>query len=195
GRAAGGGRRGDEGELLRRGGVREGDLRADLAALGRGARGEREGHRRAGDRQHRPVRRGLADPHQAHQPVGAGRTARLRGLPHRRRRIVSYLSLTAADREEMLAAIGVGSVDGLFRATPGGARFGREPDVPPALSEAELSRHLEELAAKNALDEVSFLGAGIYDHYVPAVVDAVLQRGEFLTAYTPYQPELSQGVL
>ena len=67
--------------------------------------------------------------------------------------------------------------------------------MPPALSEAELTRHLEELAAKNVIDDVSFLGAGIYDHYVPAVVDAVLQRGEFLTAYTPYQPELSQGVL
>jgi glycine dehydrogenase subunit 1 len=108
---------------------------------------------------------------------------------------VSYLSLTAADREEMLAAIGVDSVEALFRDIPAGVRFGRELDVPPALPEAELSRHLEALAARNALDEVSFLGAGIYDHYVPAVVDAVLQRGEFLTAYTPYQPELSQGVL
>ena len=67
--------------------------------------------------------------------------------------------------------------------------------MPPALAEAELTRHLEELAAKNVVSEVSFLGAGIYDHYVPAVVDAVLQRGEFLTAYTPYQPELRQGVL
>jgi glycine dehydrogenase subunit 1 len=108
---------------------------------------------------------------------------------------VSYLSLTAADREEMLAAIGVDSIDALFRDIPAGVRFGRELDVPPALSEAELSRHLERLAARNVLDEVSFLGAGMYDHYVPAVVDAVLQRGEFLTAYTPYQPELSQGVL
>jgi glycine dehydrogenase subunit 1 len=108
---------------------------------------------------------------------------------------VSYLSLTAADREEMLAAIGVDSIDDLFRDIPAGVRFGRELEVPPALSEAELSRHLEGLAAKNVLDEVSFLGAGIYDHYVPAVVDAVVQRGEFLTAYTPYQPELSQGVL
>jgi glycine dehydrogenase subunit 1 len=108
---------------------------------------------------------------------------------------VSYLSLTAADREEMLAAIGVDSIDDLFRDIPAGVRFGRELDVPPALSEAELSRRLEGLAAKNVLDDVSFLGAGMYDHYVPAVVDAVLQRGEFLTAYTPYQPEMSQGVL
>ncbi len=95
----------------------------------------------------------------------------------------------------MLAAIGVSSVEELFREIPAGVRFGRELAVAPALSEAELTRHLEELAAKNVVDEVSFLGAGIYDHYVPAVVDAVLQRGEFLTAYTPYQPELSQGVL
>jgi glycine dehydrogenase subunit 1 len=108
---------------------------------------------------------------------------------------VSFLSLTEDDREAMLAAIGVATVDELFRDIPAGVRFGRALDVPPALSEAELVRHLEELAARNVVDEVSFLGAGIYDHYVPAVVDAVLQRGEFLTAYTPYQPELSQGVL
>jgi glycine cleavage system P protein (glycine dehydrogenase) subunit 1 len=108
---------------------------------------------------------------------------------------VSYVSLTAVDREQMLAAIGVSSVEELFRDVPAGVRLGRELDVPPALAEAELTRHLEQLAAKNALDDVSFRGAGMYDHYVPAVVDAVLQRGEFLTAYTPYQPELSQGVL
>jgi glycine dehydrogenase subunit 1 len=108
---------------------------------------------------------------------------------------VSYLSLTDADREAMLAAIGAQSVEELFRDIPAGVRFQRELDVPPALSEAELSRHLEELAARNVVDEVCFLGAGVYDHYVPAVVDAVLQRGELLTAYTPYQPEMSQGVL
>ncbi len=108
---------------------------------------------------------------------------------------MSYLSLTAEDREAMLAAIGVETVEELFRDVPAGVRLDRELDVPPALSEAELTRHLEELAAKNVVDSVSFLGAGIYDHYVPAVVDAVLQRGELLTAYTPYQPELSQGVL
>jgi len=108
---------------------------------------------------------------------------------------VSYTSLTDADREEMLAAIGVDSIEELFRDIPPGVRFDRDLDVPPALAEAELTRELERLAAKNELPDVSFLGAGIYDHYVPAVVDAVLQRGEFLTAYTPYQPELSQGVL
>jgi glycine dehydrogenase subunit 1 len=110
---------------------------------------------------------------------------------------VGYLSLTDRDREEMLAEIGVSSVDELFRDIPKGVRFDRELDLEPALTEQELSRHLEELAARNVdtSQELSFLGAGIYDHYVPAVVDAVLQRGEFLTAYTPYQPEMSQGVL
>jgi glycine dehydrogenase subunit 1 len=108
---------------------------------------------------------------------------------------VSYLSLTDADREQMLAAIGVSSLDDLFADIPQGVRFDRDLDVPPALTEAELQRHLEELAGKNVVDDVCFLGAGIYDHHVPAVVDAVLQRGELLTAYTPYQPEMSQGVL
>jgi glycine dehydrogenase subunit 1 len=110
---------------------------------------------------------------------------------------LSYLSLTERDREEMLAAIGVSSVEDLFRDIPEGVRFGRDLDIGPALSEQELSRHLEELAARNVDSgkELSFLGAGIYDHYVPAVVDTVLQRGELLTAYTPYQPEMSQGVL
>jgi glycine dehydrogenase subunit 1 len=108
-----------------------------------------------------------------------------------------YLALTERDREEMLATIGVESVDELFRDIPAGLRFGGELALDAPLSEQELTKHLEELAARNAdtTSEVSFLGAGIYDHYVPAVVDAVLQRGELLTAYTPYQPEMSQGVL
>jgi len=108
-----------------------------------------------------------------------------------------YLSLTDADRAEMLAAIGVSSVDELFEQVPPGVRFDRELDVPPALGEAELVRHLEELAAKNVPTsaELSFVGGGIYDHYVPSVADVVLSRGEFLTAYTPYQPEMSQGTL
>jgi glycine dehydrogenase subunit 1 len=110
---------------------------------------------------------------------------------------LGYLSLTERDREEMLATIGVDTIEDLFRDLPAGVRIGRELDLEPALSEQELSRELEKLAARNVdtSKELSFLGAGMYDHYVPAVVDTVLQRGEFLTAYTPYQPEMSQGVL
>jgi glycine dehydrogenase subunit 1 len=97
----------------------------------------------------------------------------------------------------MLEAIGVASIEELFRDIPAGLRFDRALDLEPALSEQELVAHLGALAAKNvpAGQELSFVGAGIYDHYVPAVVDDVLRRGQFLTAYTPYQPELSQGVL
>ena len=110
---------------------------------------------------------------------------------------MSFLSLTDADREAMLAAVGVSSVDELFRDIPEGVRLGRALDLEPALSEPEIVAHLTELAERNAdtSRELSFLGAGVYDHYVPAVVDAILARGEFLTAYTPYQPEMSQGVL
>jgi glycine dehydrogenase subunit 1 len=110
---------------------------------------------------------------------------------------VGYLSLTDRDREEMLAAIGVSSVEELFDQIPAGVRLARELDVEPELTEQEITALFERLAARNAPTgvELSFLGAGIYDHYVPAVVDAVLSRGEFLTAYTPYQPEMSQGVL
>jgi glycine dehydrogenase subunit 1 len=110
---------------------------------------------------------------------------------------VSFLSLTEDDRDAMLAAIGVDRVDDLFRDIPEGVRLGRVLDIDRALSEPELLAHLTELADRNtgAGGELSFLGAGMYDHYVPAVVDMVLQRGEFLTAYTPYQPEMSQGVL
>jgi glycine dehydrogenase subunit 1 len=110
---------------------------------------------------------------------------------------VSFLSLTDQDREQMLETIGVDSIDDLFEQIPEGVRLGRALDLEPALSEPELVEHLTGLAARNVDTgrEVSFLGAGIYDHYVPAVVDAVLARGEFLTAYTPYQPEMSQGVL
>jgi glycine dehydrogenase subunit 1 len=110
---------------------------------------------------------------------------------------VSYLSLTDADRDAMLEAIGVASVEDLFRDIPESLRVRGELDLEPALSEPELVAHLEELASRNVHTgrELSFLGAGMYDHYVPAIVDAILARGEFLTAYTPYQPEMSQGVL
>jgi glycine dehydrogenase subunit 1 len=110
---------------------------------------------------------------------------------------VGYLALTDADRERMLSTIGVSSVEELFREVPAAVRLDRPLDLEPALAEQELAAHLAELAARNVDGgaELSFLGAGVYDHYVPAVVDAILSRGEFLTAYTPYQPEMSQGVL
>ena len=110
---------------------------------------------------------------------------------------MSYLALTDADREAMLETIGVSTVEELFADLPEGVRLGRELELPPAMSEQELNAYFESLAAENSHvgAELSFLGAGMYDHYVPAIVDAVLQRGELLTAYTPYQPELSQGVL
>ena len=110
---------------------------------------------------------------------------------------MSYLALTDADRDAMLETIGVASLDELFADLPAGVRFDRALELPPALTELELTTYFEQLASANQRREahVSFLGAGLYDHYVPAVVDAVLQRGELLTAYTPYQPELSQGVL
>ena len=110
---------------------------------------------------------------------------------------MGYLSLTDRDRDEMLAAIGVSSVNELFEQIPAGVRFAGELQVEPELTEQEIASLFERLAARNAHTgvELSFLGAGVYDHYVPAVVDAVLSRGEFLTAYTPYQPEMSQGVL
>jgi glycine dehydrogenase subunit 1 len=108
-----------------------------------------------------------------------------------------YLALTDSDLEAMLREIGASSLEDVFRDIPAGVRLGRELALEPPLSEQELVEHVAELAARNAdtTRELSFLGAGIYDHYVPAVVDAVLQRGELLTAYTPYQPEMSQGVL
>jgi glycine dehydrogenase subunit 1 len=108
-----------------------------------------------------------------------------------------FLSITKDDREAMLEAIGVNSTDALFRDVPEAVRLRRPLALEPRLSESELVAHLEALAARNVHggEELSFLGAGVYDHYVPAIVDAILERGEFLTAYTPYQPELSQGVL
>src|SRR5215203_1043746 len=108
-----------------------------------------------------------------------------------------YTSATDADRQAMLDAIGVGSIDELFAQIPNEVRLGRPLDLPPGLSETECFDHLAGLAERNAHadTEVCFLGAGMYDHYVPAIVDAITQRSEFLTPYTPYQPEISQGGL
>jgi glycine dehydrogenase subunit 1 len=109
-----------------------------------------------------------------------------------------YTSTTDEDRRAMLAEIGVGSVADLFEAQiPPGVRAQRPLDLPEGLSEQEVFSHLQALAARNvsAEDELCFLGGGMYDHYVPAVVDMLTSRSEYLTPYTPYQPEVSQGGL
>jgi glycine dehydrogenase subunit 1 len=108
-----------------------------------------------------------------------------------------YTSATDADRAAMLERIGVTSIDELFEAIPEGLRLGRALDLAPGRPEQEVYAHLRELASRNVStdDELSFLGAGMYDHYVPAIVDSIISRSEFLTPYTPYQPEVSQGTL
>jgi glycine dehydrogenase subunit 1 len=110
---------------------------------------------------------------------------------------LSYVLNTPEDRAAMLRQIGAASVEDLFANVPPDLRLKRPLDVPPALSEIELTQHLQRLAADNrpAGDAVCFLGGGSYDHFIPAIVDAVSGRGEFYTAYTPYQAEASQGSL
>ncbi|MCL6429248.1 MAG: aminomethyl-transferring glycine dehydrogenase subunit GcvPA [Anaerolineae bacterium] len=109
---------------------------------------------------------------------------------------MSYVPHTDADRREMLAAIGVGSVEELFAVVPESVRF-PELELPEPLSEAEVLEELRVLSDSNAdLDHLAcFLGAGAYRHYIPSVVQHVIGRSEFYTAYTPYQPEISQGTL
>jgi glycine dehydrogenase subunit 1 len=108
-----------------------------------------------------------------------------------------YTSATDADRAEMLEVIGAGSIDELFEQIPADVRLDRELALAPGLGEAEVYERLRELAQRNAdaESELCFIGAGMYDHYVPALVDAITQRSEFLTPYTPYQAEISQGTL
>ena len=110
---------------------------------------------------------------------------------------MSFTPMTPADREAMLAAIGVASVDELFADIPAAIRLDRPLDLPPAMAEAEVRRHLIQLAARNAdVDRYTcFLGAGAYDHLIPAAVGQLVSRSEFYTSYTPYQPEITQGVL
>jgi glycine dehydrogenase subunit 1 len=109
---------------------------------------------------------------------------------------VDFIPHTPADDREMLEAIGLGSLDDLFESVPEAVRLGRLLDVPESLSEIDLAGHMASLAAKSTgAGLVCFAGGGAYDHYVPAAVRALASRGEFATSYTPYQPELSQGVL
>ena len=108
-----------------------------------------------------------------------------------------YLPLTESDRAEMLAAIGVDSIDALFGDVPEAARLEGPVDLPRAMGEIEVERLVSRMAAQNVTaDSVPFfIGGGVYRHHIPAAVDHLIQRGEFLTSYTPYQPEISQGTL
>ncbi len=109
---------------------------------------------------------------------------------------MTYIPISSSEREAMLTAIGVEKIENLFKDIPARYRF---PDLnlPPAMTEMEAAVEVGELASGNETvrDLVSFLGAGAYNHYVPSVIDHILRRGEFYTAYTPYQPEVSQGTL
>ncbi|HET9718496.1 MAG TPA: aminomethyl-transferring glycine dehydrogenase subunit GcvPA [Solirubrobacteraceae bacterium] len=108
-----------------------------------------------------------------------------------------YTSVTDDDLREMLGEIGVESVEDLFADIPADLRLDRSLALEEGLSEAEVYAELRALAERNVSteDEISFLGGGMYDHYVPALIDSIISRSEFLTPYTPYQPEISQGGL
>jgi glycine dehydrogenase subunit 1 len=111
--------------------------------------------------------------------------------------MAGYTAVTADDLAIMLDAIGVDAIEELFDAIPAGVRLERPIDLPAGRPEQAVYAELRRLAARNvsAEDEITFLGAGMYDHYVPSIVDMLMSRSEFLTPYTPYQPEVSQGGL
>ena len=106
-----------------------------------------------------------------------------------------YLPKSPADRQAMLAEIGVPSIDNLFESIPAEYRFTADLAIPRQHGESEIIERFREYAGRNATGYASFLGAGVYRHYKPVIIDSLVQRGEFLTSYTPYQPEISQGTL
>jgi glycine dehydrogenase subunit 1 len=106
-----------------------------------------------------------------------------------------YLPKSPAEREQMLAEIGVSSIDDLFTVIPAEYRLDRDLDLPRQHAESEIIDYFRAAGQKNATDYTSFLGAGAYRHYRPVVIDSLIQRGEFLTSYTPYQAEIAQGTL
>src|SRR3954464_15415938 len=106
-----------------------------------------------------------------------------------------YLPSSEADRKAMLEAIGIESVEQLFAGIPETLRLRRLLDIPASLTEPELLRFFRGVAGRNATDFTSFLGAGVYRHHIPVVIDALISRSEFYTAYPPYQAEIAQGTL
>ncbi len=110
---------------------------------------------------------------------------------------MDYVQITQKQREEMLKAVGARTMDDLLKQVPDAIRLHRPLDIAPALDELSLRKHLADLASRNtpADGKVCFLGAGAYDHFIPVLVDFLAMKAEFLTAYTPYQAEASQGSL
>src|SRR5947209_20164459 len=106
-----------------------------------------------------------------------------------------YLPKSPADRQQMLDEIGIKSIDDLFAPIPAEYRLGRDLKVPRQMAESEIIDYFRQCAETNAAGYAVFLGAGAYHHYRPVVIDSLISRGEFLTAYTPYQPEIAQGTL
>ncbi len=106
-----------------------------------------------------------------------------------------YLPKSPAEREQMLAAIGAGAMDDLFSVIPAEYRLTRDLDIPRQQAESEIIQYFKAAGAQNATDVANFLGAGAYRHYRPVIIDSLVQRGEFLTSYTPYQAEITQGTL
>src|ERR1700676_4528769 len=198
-RAPGNRPRGRAGQLGRGSRIGKGRERGLCPGLRRGRRGQRVDRRRSGPGQCRCDGRGLVHQTASLRPGGTrcadGRSC-LPGL-HREADVMRYLPLTGADRNDMLGAIGVPSIEALFADVPVAARHPGLLDLPLGMGELEVERRLGAMAAKNTSAGAVpfFLGGGAYRHHIPASVDHLIQRGEFLTSYTPYQPELAQGTL
>src|SRR6266513_7406 len=198
-------RRGARGRACREGGravrggrVGQGGVRCLCAARRRGDRRQPEAQGEAGDPQHGPLRRGLADAAQA----GAGGAYRrgtavgcgLSKSAGSGGRLMAFIPHTEADVAAMLATIGVAGIEDLFDEIPADLRVKSLAGVPPELNEMQIGRLMTERARADGAP-LAFIGAGAYEHHIPAAVWAISTRGEFYSAYTPYQAEASQGTL
>src|SRR6516165_12388615 len=179
--------------------IGKGGKRGLCARFGRSRGDQRDAHCRPSQGQRRPDGRRLVHQATPRRPKGTGQPDGRGGLqaPYRGAALMRYLPLTDRDRGEMLGAIGVDSIDALFADVPSPARLDGLVDLPKAMGEIEVERAISRIASRNvAAGSIPFfIGGGAYRHHIPAAVDHLIQRGEFLTSYTPYQPELAQGTL
>src|SRR6202790_3804724 len=185
-------------------GIRESGQRDLRAGIGRGCRGQWGATEYAGEDKFRSSRSGVAyqgAPGQSSRTPRLDGRARLRGVRRRSRQaqgslgLMRYLPKCPAERQEMLAAVGAESIENLFSGIPERYRLREALQLPGPYSEAEIIQYFKERAAENSVGYTSFLGAGVYNHLRSVVTDPIIQRGEFLTSYTPYQAEISQGTL